>query len=82
MKYIFLIFFIFITVLSAQSNLKLVRLDEVKETWLAGDHERTLELLLQREAAGNLDAIDMYNIGYLYFLNKDFIICVIPIKRK
>ncbi len=72
MKYFLLFLFLSISVLSAQSNLKLVRLSEVKEAWLAGDHEKTLKILLQSESDGNLEAVDMYNIGYLYLLKEDY----------
>jgi len=72
MKYYILFLFLFISILSAQSNLKLVRLSEVREAWLEGEHDRTLEILLQREADGHLDATDMYNIGYMYFLKEDY----------
>ncbi len=72
MKSFILYLFLSLSVLSAQSNLKVVRLSEVREAWLAGDHEKTLKILQQQEAAGNLDAISMYNIGYLYFLKDNY----------
>ena len=72
MKSFILCLFFSLSVVSAQGNLKVVRLSEVREAWLAGDHEKTLKILQQQEAAGNLDAISMYNIGYLYFLKDNF----------
>jgi Tfp pilus assembly protein PilF len=72
MKFITLFLFISLSILSAQGNLKLVRLSEVREAWLAGDHEKTLEIILSQEADGNLDAKSMYNIGYLYLLKDDY----------
>lgn len=64
---LWILFLLTITV-SAQTNRKIVRLSDEKEAWLAGDRQKALELLLEKEKSGDLDISTLYNIGYLYFL--------------
>jgi len=58
--------------LGAQSKQKVVRLNAETETWLEGNRQKTLELLLRKEKKGNPDISTLYNIGYLYYLMEDF----------
>jgi tetratricopeptide (TPR) repeat protein len=61
-----------LTTLFAESKLEVVRFDQATEAWLAGDRDKTLELLLKKESAGDLTSATLYNIGYLYLLKGDF----------
>ena len=72
MKKTILFILILLTVLSAQSNQKVVRFNEETEAWLNGDRQKTLDLLLKKEKSGEPDITTRYNIGYLYFLTGDF----------
>jgi len=64
---ILVIFLIFESAI-AQINQKVVRLDQISEQWLEGNREKTLELFLAKEKAGDTELVTLYNIGYLYFL--------------
>jgi Tfp pilus assembly protein PilF len=55
----------------AQINQKVVRLDEITEKWLEGNREKSLEMFLSKEKAGETEVVTLYNIGYLYFLKGD-----------
>ena len=65
MKNLFLLFLLSLSTLYAGSKLDVVRFDQAKESWLAGDTEKTLEILLQIETSGNTSPANLYNIGYL-----------------
>jgi thioredoxin-like negative regulator of GroEL len=49
-----------------------VRLDPEKEAWLTGDEKNALSLLLTRAQSPDFNQIDCYNLGYLYYLEKNF----------
>ena len=72
MKNTLLLILILMTVLSAQSNQKVVRFNEETEAWLNGDRQKALDLLLKKEISGEPDITARYNIGYLYYLAGDF----------
>jgi tetratricopeptide (TPR) repeat protein len=70
-KIIFFIILLLIPVF-AQNKQKVVRLSDDIEAWLDADTTKAMKILLQKEAAGNLDITTLYNIGYLYFLQDNF----------
>jgi len=72
MNKILLILFITCLTTLAQNNQKVVRLSAEKEAWLEGDQKTVLDILLQKEATGNLDIATLYNIGYLYLLQGNY----------
>ena len=72
MKNILYFLFLLMVTVRAQSDLKVVRLAEYKEAWLAGDRQKALEMLLAEEKSGNLEIATLYNIGYLYFLHGEY----------
>jgi len=68
-----ILFLLFLTTtIFAQSEQKVVRLSLETETWLDGNLQKTLELLLAKEKSGNREISTLYNIGYIYFLEGDF----------
>jgi Tfp pilus assembly protein PilF len=72
MKFLLILVLFSLTGLYAQNDLKVVRLSSEIEAWLAGDKDKTLESFLKQEKTGKIDAVDMYNIGYLYFLRNEY----------
>ena len=72
MKKAIILLLILVTVLSAQSKQKVVRLNAETEAWLSGNHQKTLDLLLRIEKSGKANITTLYNIGYLYYLEEDF----------
>jgi tetratricopeptide (TPR) repeat protein len=48
-----------------------VRLSAEVETWLNRDNEKCLQVLLQKSKSPGGNYLDLYNIGYLYYLQKD-----------
>jgi Tfp pilus assembly protein PilF len=71
MRISILLFILGLTYLYAENKLEVVRLDNASEAWLAGDRDKSLEILLKNESSGDLSPATMYNIGYLYFLKGD-----------
>ena len=69
---IFLLVLISSLVAIAQNNQKVVRLSAEREAWLEGDKKGALDILLRKEAAGNLEIETLYNIGYLYLLQENY----------
>jgi tetratricopeptide (TPR) repeat protein len=68
---ILLLVSVLILAANAQNSLKVVRLSQEREAWLAGNRQKALDLLLAQEAKGDLELSTLYNIGYLYFLKGD-----------
>lgn len=69
MKYIFLVLFIFfLTPLSAQEEPKEVRLDAMREAWLAADTNATILALESGRDHKLAEHVRLFNLGYLYYL--------------
>ncbi len=56
----------------AQLLLKPVTLSPEKEAWLSGDIDRTLQLMQNIADGAETDALKYYNLGYIYYLKKDY----------
>jgi len=68
------IIFVLILVISGGTQVlnERVRLDAEKEAWLTRDKENALTLLLARSQSADFSHIDCYNLGYLYYLEKNY----------
>jgi tetratricopeptide (TPR) repeat protein len=66
--------FTLILVVAAQTQLinERIRLGEEKEAWLKRDNNQALNLLLRKADSTTCSEVDYYNIGYLYYLDKNF----------
>jgi tetratricopeptide (TPR) repeat protein len=49
-----------------------VRLSEEKEAWLNRDRDQALKLLLAKTESTAASHVDLYNTGYLYYLDQNF----------
>ena len=68
--------FLFILILAVAAQAQMVkeriRLSPEKEAWLDRDNTKALNLLLRKADSTTCTAVDFYNIGYLYYLNKNY----------